>query len=81
VVNALHQFLEKYPERRVFIHPIDNRRKLLYNRIIKENLEEILLFFFIEGVDLIELKMKKYEASERYDAFVLSKKKSIFEFK
>ena len=79
VANAAHHFTEKYPERRIFINPVDERRKLLYNRLFKEKFEEILLFFNLEGVDLSAFKIYQYEPSRIYDAFVLSRKKSIFE--
>ncbi|MEK7255158.1 MAG: hypothetical protein AAB316_10465 [Bacteroidota bacterium] len=83
VANAAHAFSERYPDRKIHIEPLDNPRKLLYNRLIQLKMSEIEETFLVEGIlldeDGAEMEPEKFDPDKLYDAFVLTRKKPNFE--
>ncbi len=67
-------FSAAYPERKIYIEPVDRKRKLLYNRVFQEKQVAIEEFYTIEGIFLTEDKQEKYEAHTIYEGFLLTKK-------
>jgi hypothetical protein len=67
-------FSATYPERRIYIEPVDRKRKLLYNRVFQDQQTAIEEFYTIHGLFLSEDREEKYEAHTLYDAFLLTKK-------
>jgi hypothetical protein len=79
VVNTAYIFTDTYPDRKIYIEPVDKKRKLLYNRIFQEKAEEITASFKVDGILLMEGKMESYRPEKNYDAFVLTRIAAIFE--
>lgn len=76
VVNAVHLFLEAYPDRQIFFKPVDYKRKLLYNRIFQQKWHEIEVLFTIKAIILENSnpKFENYDPKNRYDYFIVQKK-------
>jgi hypothetical protein len=67
-------FTDEYPDRKIFIEPVDRKRRLLYNRIFQDKKEEIEKFFTIEGEILGQIDNEPYSAQKMYDAFTVTRK-------
>jgi hypothetical protein len=67
-------FSDAYPDRRIYIEPVDRKRKLLYNRVFQDQQVAIEEFYTIHGLFILEDKEEKYDAHTLYDAFLLTKK-------
>jgi hypothetical protein len=76
VANAVHLFLEAYPERQLFFKPVDRKRKLLYNRTFQQKWHEIEPLFTVKAVNLEDTnpKFKDYNPKKLYDLFTMKKK-------
>jgi hypothetical protein len=76
VANAIHAFLEQYPERKVFIAPLERQRKILYNRIFQQKWQEIEPLFFVKGIRFIGEKriFEDYYPTTLFDYFIISLK-------
>jgi hypothetical protein len=66
-------FTEAYPNRRVFVIPVDAQRGLLYNRVFKEKQAEIEAYFSIQG-KMPNKKAEAYNALKIYRSFILTRK-------
>ena len=66
-------FTEAYPNRRIFVEPVDAKRGLLYNRVFKDKQVEIEAFFYIKG-KLPKRKAEKYNPLKIYRSFILTRK-------
>lgn len=75
IANIVHQFLETHPGRKIYIEPVDRKRKLLYNRIFQQKHEEIIEHFSIQGVTVSNRKLWEYKPNIMYDAFLIEVKK------
>ncbi len=76
VANSVHAFLEKYPEREVYIEPLDRQRKILYNRIFQQKWTEIEPLFSVKGMiehDIFE----DYSPQKLYNGFVIAQKNNF----
>ncbi len=73
IANTIYQFTEKYPDRRVYIRPVDERRKMLYNGVFKRRHAEITVSFTVYG--RIENSIEDYDPKKNYDAFFVLRKK------
>ncbi len=79
VVNTAYLFTDAYPDRKIYIEPVDRKRKLLYNRIFQEKTEEIMAAFKVQGIEFEERKLENYNPEKNYDVFVLTRIATIFE--
>ena len=79
VIKAVNTFTGTYPERLVYFKPVDEKRKILFNRIIQKRKEEIEEVYLIRGVE--EEKEVPYQAGKLYAAFVLQQKFVTFKTK
>ena len=70
-------FSDAYPDRRIYIEPVDRKRKLLYNRVFQDQQLAIEEFYTIHGLIISENKEEKYHAHTLYDAFILTKNSFI----
>ncbi|MBK8565093.1 MAG: hypothetical protein IPN76_17585 [Saprospiraceae bacterium] len=73
IANIIHHFCESHPGRKIYIEPVDSKRKALYNRIFKEKFEEIEPEFRVFGIDLGPLASEDYRSTKTYDAFLIEK--------
>ncbi len=76
VANAIHAFLEYYPERQVFIAPLDKQRKILHNRIFQQKWQEIEPVFSVKAIRFTGKKQifEDYQPSTLFDYFIISLK-------
>lgn len=73
VAQATYKFSEKWPERKILISPVDEKRKQLYNTIFKRRYHEIMAIFEIKGLQ--GKKLQNYDPHTYFDLFLLSRKK------
>jgi hypothetical protein len=78
VVNITLFFSHLHPDCRIMIHPVDRKRKLLYNRIFQVFETAILQFYEVEGFLVQEKKREPFNGKKWYDAFVLYPIATIF---
>ncbi len=74
IANTIYEFTEKHPERRIYIRPVDEKRKTLYNAVFKRRHTEIQLNFLVYG--RIQNTMELFDPEKNYDAFFILRKKS-----
>ncbi len=67
-------FSAAYPEGKIYIKPFDRKRKLLYNRVFKDQQTAIEEFYTIHGLFIAEDRTEIYDYREIYEGFVLTKK-------
>ena len=74
VANAVHTFLEHYPERKIFIAPLDKQRKILYNRIFQQKWKGIEPLFSVKGIRFMDGKQvfEDYKPTILFDYFIIS---------
>ena len=72
VAKIAYTFIEAYPNRVISIVPVDEKRKMLYNRLLKGHFEEIDKQFEVIGT-INELD-EPYSTSKLYDEFTLKLK-------
>jgi hypothetical protein len=77
VANTIHIFFEEYPNDRIYISPLDKKRKILYNRIFKQRWHEIEPIFTLKARIISDLntKFENYNPLEIYDEFVVGLRK------
>ncbi len=73
IIQAAYDFCEIYPERSIEIVPVDEKRKTLYNAIVRRNFETFSKSFVIKGEK--GKRLFAYNPKENYDAFVFRRKK------
>jgi len=73
VAQAALLFSKKWPERRILINPVDEKRKRLYNAIFKRRQNEISQYFEITGST--EHGVQRYEPQILFNLFLLSPKR------
>jgi hypothetical protein len=81
IVNAIHLFLDFYPESDILIRPLDYQRKLLYNRTFQQKWSEIDKLFFVSAFVINDLHhiVEDYNPTKIYDYFVISRKNDNFD--
>lgn len=79
LVNIVHSFALSNPTTRIAIVPVDNQRKLLYNRIFQQFEFEILAYFSVHGVFFNPRTKELFDPRKTYDAFVIIPEIPIFE--
>jgi hypothetical protein len=67
-------FSEAYPNRKIYIEPIDRRRCLLYNRVFQDQQKEIEAYFVIYGVLPKRSKPDLFDPKRIYNSFILTRK-------
>ncbi len=77
VVNITYTFLENHPGEQLVIYPVDQRRRSLYNHLVRRHWPVLRYRFFLFG--LREDYLESYQPGNSYDAFFLSLKSGIFE--
>jgi hypothetical protein len=77
VANTVHLFFEKYPDREVYIEPLGEQRKLLYNRIFQQKWAEISPFFSVKGT-VGDADFEDYNPQKRFDYFLIELKSDFF---
>jgi hypothetical protein len=73
VFKTILLFTDAYPNRKIYIEPVDKRRKLLYNRAFYETHEDVASIFLILAVAEGMSGAEKYDPQKEYDAFVLKR--------
>ena len=76
VVAAALEFSRRHPKRRICVHPLDERRKILYNAIFKRHYEEIGAVFDVFGQ--IRDSTFRYDPVFTFDEFYISRKPTNF---
>lgn len=79
LVNIVHSFSLSNPTTRIAVVPVDNKRKLLYNRIFQQFEFEILEHYAVQGVFFNSRTNEPYDTRKIYDVFVLVPELPIFE--
>jgi hypothetical protein len=76
VANAIHQFCDMYPNSEIAIFPLENRRKLLYNRVFQQKWHEIEPLFTVKAVDMDKEnpQFESYYPRKMFDFFVIKRK-------
>jgi hypothetical protein len=72
VVKAIYLFFEVYPQRIVVFKPVDEKRKKLYNFILKKHINKIEPYFQITG--FINENAEFYNSEKFYDYFEIKLK-------
>ncbi len=72
IAKVVYEFSDKFPSREIFIHPVDEKRKKLYNHVFRRNYEAINLKFHIIGT--VNNKEEDYSTEKFYDIFKLKRK-------
>jgi hypothetical protein len=72
ISRIVYTFFEEYPDRVIFIQPVDERRKRLYNIVFQRHILEIETDFEIMG--FIGKKTEMYSNKKNYDAFEIKLK-------
>lgn len=77
IANAVHLFFDEYPDKEVFIAPLDNQRRLLYNRIFQQKWQEIEPLFTVKALNLNSpiLQFENYTPKKLFDYFLIRRKK------
>ena len=72
IAKVIYEFSNKYPLRHIYIEPVDEKRKKLYNHVFRRNYKVIIQTFHIignsNGID------EKYLPENFYDIFILIRK-------
>lgn len=76
VIAAAYRFSEKFPDRIIHAEPVDERRKSLYNLILRLYSDEITRLFSIDA--LFDKKWVPYTSRLEFDAFRFARKASYF---
>ncbi len=72
IAKVVYDFSAKYPTRHIYIQPVDEKRKKLYNHVFRRNYEDINTIFQIIGVvDGID---ENYLPKKSYNKFKLIRK-------
>ncbi len=69
IARIVYVFFEHYPNRTVYIKPVDEKRKRLYNLIFQRHFKEIEPVFELLGA--IGNQFEPYSNEENYDFFIL----------
>jgi hypothetical protein len=78
VANTVHLFFEQYPDNEVYIEPLGDQRKLLYNRIFQQKWAEIEPLFSVKGM-IDDADFEDYNPQKIFDCFLITQKKVIFD--
>jgi hypothetical protein len=73
IANVVHSFSKEYPDRKIFIKPVDGKRNRLYNGVIRRKASEIAAIFLIFGLN--QQLFEPYDYRKNYDGFLLVRKK------
>ncbi len=76
VAQAAFQFSDRWPERRILINPVDEKRKKLYNTIFKRRHPEIEQIFEVTGMTAQGVRW--YKPDIFFHLFLLTRKKQVF---
>jgi hypothetical protein len=76
VAAIANDFSEKWPARVIFIDPVDEKRKSLYNAVFKRNQTEIEQTFQILG--FYRKHWRPFDAQKMFDKFQISRKSTNF---
>ncbi len=77
VAKIAYAFIEVYPDRTLSIVPVDEKRKILYNRVFQRHFEEIDKQFEVIGT--INEYDEPYRKEQMYDEFTLKFKNQYVE--
>ncbi len=70
--KIVYDFSAQYPTRGIYIRPVDEKRKKLYNHVFRRNYDAISRVFDVLGIfDAIE---EEYSPKKSYDVFKLKRK-------
>ena len=72
IAKIVYDFSNDYPSRDIYIQPVDEKRKKLYNHIFRRNQKDINLVFDIVGI--INGLDEDYLPEKFYDKFKLKRK-------
>ena len=72
IAETVFEFFGEYPNATLLIHPIDDKRKKLYNAIFQRRLKELEPMFDIFGS--IENQLEVFSSEKLYDSFEIKRK-------
>lgn len=72
IAKIIYEYSDKFPSHILFINPVDDKRKQLYNHIFRRHYETIDIIFDITGS--INRKEEVYSPQKKYDTFKLKRK-------
>jgi hypothetical protein len=72
VANTIVEFFITYPESILYIKPVDEKRRKLYNYLFQKNFEEIDKLFIIRGIN--GKRSSSYLPIKFYDSFKITLK-------
>jgi hypothetical protein len=72
IAKVTYAFSEQFPSRQIYIEPVDEKRKKLYNHIFRRHYEDIALVFHIKGI--YQGVEEDYSPEKFYDIFRLKRK-------
>lgn len=78
LANIIYDFLSEHPDFEVVIHPVDDRRQILYNRIIHQNFDLISSELNLIGVINKYAEPIRLPPIKNYDLFIISLKTANF---
>ncbi len=70
VANTIHIFTRKYPDRKVFIVPADEKRGTLYNTVFRRYWSAIQPAYEVMG--LTGITFEPYSPDNEYDIFIVT---------
>ena len=76
VIFAAYQFSESFPDRIIQVVPVDDRRRTLYNTILKRHLDEIAPVFIVLGET--EGALALFDPKNTYEKFYFHRRKQSF---
>lgn len=75
VASTAIEFLKTYPKRSIFIRPVDQKRKTLYNYVFQKYFKEINTIFDVIGT--IQNTEESYLPVNFYDSFTITLKSKL----
>lgn len=78
VANTVHLFFEKHPDQEVYIEPLGDQRKILYNRIFQQKWRDIEPLFVVKG-KIDKGDFEHYTPHKLFNCFLIAQKNIIFE--
>jgi hypothetical protein len=70
--KIVYDFSAQYPNRGIYIRPVDEKRKKLYNHVFRRNYDAINRVFDVTGI--LETIEEDYSSKKSYDVFKLKRK-------
>jgi hypothetical protein len=76
VVKSVYLFIEEYPDRAIYIEPVDRKRSVLYHAIFSRRYDEITAIFEVTALNE-KKQWVPFESGKSYLAFQVERKSTI----